>query len=52
MALATKLLIHLAVYGCFKSSSLYRKIEKIEMGRACSKYGGKERCVEGSGGET
>jgi hypothetical protein len=28
------------------------KIEKIEMGGACSTYGGRERCVQGSGGET
>jgi hypothetical protein len=28
------------------------KIEKIEMGGACSTYGGGERCVQGSGGET
>jgi hypothetical protein len=27
-------------------------IEKIEMGGACSTYGGRERCVQGSGGET
>jgi hypothetical protein len=27
------------------------KIEKIEMGGACSTYGGRERCVQGSGGE-
>jgi hypothetical protein len=27
------------------------KIEKIEMGRACSTYGGRERCVQGSGGK-
>jgi hypothetical protein len=28
------------------------KIEKIEMGGACSMYGGRERCVQGFGGET
>jgi hypothetical protein len=28
------------------------KIEKIEMRGACSTYGGGERCVQGSGGET
>ena len=28
------------------------KIEKISMGGACSTYGGGERCVQGSGGET
>jgi hypothetical protein len=28
------------------------KIEKIEMGGACSTYGGRERYVQGSGGET
>jgi hypothetical protein len=28
------------------------KIEKIEMGGACSMFGGRERCVEGFGGET
>jgi hypothetical protein len=27
------------------------KIEKTEMGGACSTYGGRERCVQGSGGE-
>jgi hypothetical protein len=27
------------------------KIEKIEMGCACSTYRGRERCVQGSGGE-
>jgi hypothetical protein len=27
------------------------KIEKIEMGGAGSTYGGRERCVQGSGGE-
>jgi hypothetical protein len=27
------------------------KIEKIEMGGACSTYGRRERCVQGSGGE-
>jgi hypothetical protein len=27
------------------------KIEKIEMGGACSTYGGRERCVQISGGE-
>jgi hypothetical protein len=26
------------------------KIEKIEMGGECSTYGGRERCVQGSGG--
>jgi hypothetical protein len=26
--------------------------EKNEMGGACSKYGGKERCVQDFGGET
>jgi hypothetical protein len=28
------------------------KIEKNEMGRACSEDGGGERCVQGFGGET
>jgi len=28
------------------------KIEKNEMGRACSAYGGEERCIQGFGGET
>jgi hypothetical protein len=28
------------------------KIEKNEMGGACSAYGGEERCVQGFGGET
>ena len=28
------------------------KIEKNEMGGACSAYGGGERCAQGSGGET
>jgi hypothetical protein len=28
------------------------KIEKNEMGEACSKYGGRESCVQGFGGET
>jgi hypothetical protein len=28
------------------------KIEKIEMGGACSTYAGRERCVQGYGGET
>ena len=28
------------------------KIEKNEMGGACGAYGGGERCVQGSGGET
>jgi hypothetical protein len=28
------------------------KIEKNEMGGACGTYWGRERCVQGSGGET
>ena len=28
------------------------KIEKNEMGGACSAYGGKERCIKDFGGET
>jgi len=28
------------------------QIEKNEMGRACSAYGGEERCIQGFGGET
>ena len=28
------------------------KIEKNEMGRTCSAYGGEERCIQGFGGET
>jgi hypothetical protein len=28
------------------------KIEKNEMGGACSTYGGEERCIQGFGGET
>ena len=28
------------------------KIEKNEMGGACSVYGGEERCMQGFGGET
>ena len=28
------------------------KIEKIEMGGTCGKYGGRERCAQGFGGET
>ena len=28
------------------------KIEKNEMGGACSDYGGEERCTQGFGGET
>ena len=28
------------------------KIEKNEMGGACGTYGGRERCVQGFGGET
>jgi hypothetical protein len=28
------------------------KIEKNDMGGACSTYGGRERCVQGFGGET
>jgi hypothetical protein len=27
------------------------KIEKNEMGEACSVYGGEERCIQGFGGE-
>jgi len=37
-------------------SSLYDsesdKIEKNEMGGACSAYWGEERCIQGFGGET
>jgi hypothetical protein len=29
-----------------------KKIENNEMGGACSMYGGRERCVQGFGGET
>ena len=28
------------------------KIEKNEMGGACGAYGGREKCAQGSGGET
>ena len=28
------------------------KIEKNAMGGACGAYGGRERCAQGSGGET
>ena len=28
------------------------KIEKNELGGACSAYGGEERCIQGFGGET
>ena len=28
------------------------KIEKIEMGGTCCKYGGRDRCAQGFGGET
>ena len=28
------------------------KIENNEIGRACSLYGGEERCIRGFGGET
>jgi len=28
------------------------KIEKNEIGGACSTYGGEERCIQGFGGET
>jgi len=28
------------------------KIEKNEVGGACGAYGGRERCEQGSGGET
>ena len=28
------------------------KIEKNEMGGACGRYGGRERCAQGFGGET
>jgi hypothetical protein len=27
-------------------------IKKNDMGAACSAYGGQERCIQGSGGET
>jgi len=28
------------------------QIEKNEIGAACSRYGGEERCIQGFGGET
>jgi hypothetical protein len=28
------------------------QVEKNEMGGSCSTYGGEERCMQGSGGET
>ena len=33
------------VWGCDQT-------EKNEMGESCSMYGGKERCIQGFGGET
>ena len=35
---------HLVMFG--------NQIEKNEVGRACSTYGGEERCIQGFGGET
>jgi len=40
-------LIICTVHPKFSSS----QIKKNEMGGACSAYGGKERCLEGFGGE-
>ena len=37
------------------TTSLYilgDQIEKNEMGRTCSTYGGEQRCIQGFGGET
>ena len=36
----------------YSSPNIVRVIEKNEMGRACSTYGGKERRVQGFGGES
>jgi len=49
--------------GCIKKSSKLRsllltknysagEVKKNEMGRACGRYGGRERCTQGFGGET
>ena len=39
--------------SCNIQSSLFlKKIEKNEMGGACSVYGGEKRCIQGFGGET
>jgi len=35
----------------FTQYCLGDKIEKNEMGGACSTYGGKERCIQGFGGK-
>jgi hypothetical protein len=32
--------------------SLRDQSKKTEMGRTCSEYGGKERCIQGFSGET
>ena len=40
------------VFAWFPQYCAGGKIEKNEMGGACSAYGGGERCAQGSGGET
>jgi hypothetical protein len=47
--------VHLAKQSSRKVNLLFRsgdKIEKNEMGAACSAYGGDNRWIQGSGGET
>ena len=40
------------LYARYSSSNIIRVIKMTEVGRACSTYGGEERCIQGFGGET
>jgi hypothetical protein len=40
------------LYALYSSPNTIRVIKKSERDRACSTYGGKERCIEGFSGET
>jgi hypothetical protein len=40
------------LYALYFSPDIIRVIKKNEIGRACSVYGGEERCIHDFGGET
>jgi hypothetical protein len=51
MEFPTHSLFNCAVISCAVKTE-GKTVRKNEMGGACSAYGGEERCVQGSGGET
>jgi hypothetical protein len=52
LKIGTLKVVHFAHFHSLIKYGLIFWVKKNEIGEACSKYGGEERCIQGFGGET